>query len=217
MEHAHQAAKHEEQHRPELAVVSQAVYLLAPGDLEQNLYEPALDFLTLLLLLIPFVPFVFLDGESDVGVGPEEEVGDSYEELEEGEDGEDPFLFAQLEGDLLGVGVVDHSCEVEHKQADEGGNGETPVHAVLDPFGGDGEGDVEESVLVVEVVVFLDFLGDGLLLAEKAHLLVPGGTPVDGLHDVGAGGSGEILEDVVLGEEESLDRVIGVVYFDFDP
>ena len=217
MEHAHQAAKHEEQHRPELAVVSQAVYLLAPGDLEQNLYEPALDFLTLLLLLIPFVPFVFLDGESDVGVGPEEEVGDSYEELEEGEDGEDPFLFAQLEGDLLGVGVVDHSCEVEHKQADEGGNGETPVHAVLDPFGGDGERDVEEPVLIVKVVVFLDFLGDGLLLAKKAHLLVPGGAPIDGLHDIGAGGSGEVLEDVVLGEEESLDRVIGVVYFDFDP
>ena len=216
MEHAHQTAEHEEQHRSELAVVGQAVYLLAPWYFEQNLYETALYFLPFLLLFIAFVPLVLLDCEADMGVGPEEEVGDCYEELEEGEDGEDPLLPSQFEGYFLGVGVVDHCCEVEHQQANEGGNCESPVHAVLDPFGGDGEGDVEESVLVVKVVVFLNFLGDGFLLAEQAHLLVPGGAPVDGLHDIGPGGSGEILEDVVLGEEEGLDGVIGVVDFDFN-
>ena len=166
MEHAHQAAEHEEQHGSELAVVGQAVYLLAARDLEQDLYKTALNFLPFLLLLIAFVPLVLLDGEADVGVGPEEEVGNCDEELEEGEDCEDPLLPPQLKGNLLGVGVVDHCCEVEHKQADEGGYGKAPVHAVLDPFGGDGEGDVEESVLVVEVVVFFDFFGDGLLFAE---------------------------------------------------
>ena len=166
MEHAHQAAEHEEQHGSELAVVGQAVYLFAARDLEQDLYKTALNFLALLLLFITFVPLVLLDGEADVGVGPEEEVGDCDEELEEGEDCEDPLLPPQFEGNLLGIWIVDHSCEVEHKQADEGGYGETPVHAVLDPFGGYREGDVEESVLVVEVVVFFDFFGDGLLLAE---------------------------------------------------
>jgi len=149
-----------------------------------------------------------------VGVDPKEEVGHRDGKLQEGHNVQQPLFTAQVVLDLLGVGVVNNSGEVEHEKADKGSQGHAPVHGCFYSLRGDGQGHVEESILIVQVVAVLDLFGDGFLFCCQTNDFISLSAAVDSFHDIGAGGPREVFKDVVLGEEEGLIGIISAIDFD---
>lgn len=120
-------------------------------------------------------------------------------------------MTSQLVLDGFAVGVVDHCGKVEHEEADEGSHGQSPVHAVFNPLGGDGEGQVEHFIVVIQIVTILYFFCDKFLSRNKSNDFIPLGAAVDFFHDIGPGSPRKVLEHFMLREEQSLAIIV-----DFD-
>ena len=122
-------------------------------------------------------------------VRPQEEVRYSYQKLHKRENCEKPFLSSEVVFNFFRIRIVNNCGKVQHEEADKSCNCESPVHAILNSFSCDRKGNIEETILIIKIVVFFNLLCDWLFLTEKSHLFISRSASVDSFHDVCSGSS----------------------------